>query len=461
MNRYTQPLTFFLCLLHGTLLVGIGGQVLGFTIPITSLQAAESTRQLHQEDGPQLVVGAELSVAAGNNITIPIALRTDGNVIAGIGLSIDFDETCLSFDPLDADNSGVPDSVSFDMSPQFFPSVSYDATDIDGEIDIIIADFSPPFAALAETEALINIVFGTTCQPQSDVGQTAAVTFSQQPAVSFSDPTGRSIAGEAIGGSVLILPNADFTPEPTATPTPELTLEPTLEPTATPADATTPQPAPSAISEPEIENQIPSVGNDSATTNEDVSVTIDVLANDIDPDGDALSISAVEPALHGTVILNSNNTLTYIPQLDFHGSDLFAYTASDRRGGEIPAIVRITVRSVNDPPVLLIAPSAQSSSTGDQVTLLVSATDPDTEQSQLTFSAEGLPPGVAIDPATGLITGTLAQDAAGNYITIITVSDGIQQDSVQFQWVVAGDESQKEEPTGEGFINYLYLPITQ
>ncbi|MCB0142261.1 MAG: putative Ig domain-containing protein, partial [Caldilineaceae bacterium] len=101
-----------------------------------------------------------------------------------------------------------------------------------------------------------------------------------------------------------------------------------------------------------------------------------------------------------------------------------------------------------DAPVILIAPGNQSNSVGEEVTLLISASDPDTDQALLTYSAEGLPPGLAIDSKSGLITGMVTDQAEGKYMAQLTVSDGELSDSVQFQWMV----SPKQTPT-------LYLPI--
>src|SRR5262249_50885019 len=53
--------------------------------------------------------------------------------------------------------------------------------------------------------------------------------------------------------------------------------------------------------------------------------------------------------------------------------------------------------------------------------LQLSATDPDGDS--LTFGATGLPPGLAVDPATGLVSGTFAS-GGGTYHVTATASDG-------------------------------------
>ena len=64
----------------------------------------------------------------------------------------------------------------------------------------------------------------------------------------------------------------------------------------------------------------------------------------------------------------------------------------------------------------------RSDAEGAVVNLSAGATDPDNDT--LTYSATGLPDGVSIDPATGLICGTIASGAAGSYPVEVTVRDG-------------------------------------
>ncbi|HCN07946.1 MAG TPA: thrombospondin, partial [Lentisphaeria bacterium] len=97
----------------------------------------------------------------------------------------------------------------------------------------------------------------------------------------------------------------------------------------------------------------PIAADDVGFTPEDTAVTIDVLANDEDPDEETLSISAiaVQPT-NGTLVINGGS-ITYTPAADFFGLDTFDYTISDGNGplSVDTATVTINVASVNDPPV--------------------------------------------------------------------------------------------------------------
>ena len=70
-----------------------------------------------------------------------------------------------------------------------------------------------------------------------------------------------------------------------------------------------------------------------------------LLANDSDADGDPLAVSGVDgaSAAGGTITANGSSSWTYTPPSGFVGSDSFAYTISDGRGGSATANVTITV----------------------------------------------------------------------------------------------------------------------
>ena len=79
------------------------------------------------------------------------------------------------------------------------------------------------------------------------------------------------------------------------------------------------------------------------TTSIDTAITIDVLANDIDADGDALRVMGLTVPLHGHVALNADQTVTYTPAPGFTGIDDFTYVADDGRNGQSTGIVMVEV----------------------------------------------------------------------------------------------------------------------
>jgi Ca2+-binding RTX toxin-like protein len=80
-------------------------------------------------------------------------------------------------------------------------------------------------------------------------------------------------------------------------------------------------------------NQPPTAVPDSFSTNQNAPLSIDLtalLANDSDPNGDSLSITAITAGTGGTVSL-SNGTVLFTPTDDFTGTATFSYTLSDGR----------------------------------------------------------------------------------------------------------------------------------
>ena len=85
--------------------------------------------------------------------------------------------------------------------------------------------------------------------------------------------------------------------------------------------------------------------DDTATVAQGAGPTaIAVLGNDVDLDGDGLSIVAVTSGKRGSVAITGGGTgLTYDPQANKHGADTFTYTVSDGHGGLDTATVSVTI----------------------------------------------------------------------------------------------------------------------
>jgi hypothetical protein len=103
-------------------------------------------------------------------------------------------------------------------------------------------------------------------------------------------------------------------------------------------------------------NHAPVAVSDLITTPEDVPVSINVMANDFDPDGNSTVISFFSQAGNGTVALNPNGTLTYSPKPDFNGHDGFSYRISDGLLQSANAIVTLTITPISDPPIANAGP---------------------------------------------------------------------------------------------------------
>ncbi|WP_161786371.1 Ig-like domain-containing protein [Methylobacter sp. BBA5.1] len=132
-------------------------------------------------------------------------------------------------------------------------------------------------------------------------------------------------------------------------------------------------------------NVDPVAEDDKAETDEDTAVEIDVLANDRDPDDDALTVTTVTPPVNGEATINSDNTVEYVPDANFNGTDNFTYTISDGDGGVATATVTVTVNAVNDAPAAV--DDAAATTIGKAVTIPVLANDSDADGDTLTITA--------------------------------------------------------------------------
>jgi FtsP/CotA-like multicopper oxidase with cupredoxin domain len=91
-------------------------------------------------------------------------------------------------------------------------------------------------------------------------------------------------------------------------------------------------------------NNPPTANDDSASTDENTAVTIEVLANDEDSDGtlEPSTVTVVTPPTDGQAIVNADGTITYMPDTGFTGTDSFEYTVEDDDGA-VSNIATVTV----------------------------------------------------------------------------------------------------------------------
>ncbi|WMO16971.1 tandem-95 repeat protein [Vibrio alginolyticus] len=171
-------------------------------------------------------------------------------------------------------------------------------------------------------------------------------------------------------------------------------------------------------------NDAPVAKDDAATTQEDTAVTIDVLPNDTDIDGDALRIdSASVPSEQGTVEI-VDGKLVFTPAENFHGDAEITYTVTD---GSLTdqATVNVTVNAVNDAPVVesSIADQALAEDfTPYSIDLNTAFSDVDNVDGELSFSVSGNS-NVLVSIENGIATISPTADWNGSEILIFTATD--------------------------------------
>jgi len=88
--------------------------------------------------------------------------------------------------------------------------------------------------------------------------------------------------------------------------------------------------------------------SDAVSVDEDNSVTINVLANDVDVNATTLAISQAPVNGSATVM---GSSIQYTPDADFNGADTIQYTVNSSANAVLSAVLTITVNDINDPPV--------------------------------------------------------------------------------------------------------------
>ncbi|HCH4160912.1 TPA: tandem-95 repeat protein, partial [Vibrio parahaemolyticus] len=169
-------------------------------------------------------------------------------------------------------------------------------------------------------------------------------------------------------------------------------------------------------------NDAPNAENDVITTEEDTAVTIDVLVNDSDVEGDALSIqSASVPSEQGSVDI-VDGKLVFTPAENFNGEATITYIVTD---GDLTdeAKVTVTVTPVNDSPVAVDDTTSIQEDTA--VTIDVMPNDTDVDGDTLSIQSASVPSDQGtVEIVDGKLVFTPAENFNGDAEVTYTVTDG-------------------------------------
>ena len=199
------------------------------------------------------------------------------------------------------------------------------------EVSITVADVDDDPHAVDDT---VEIDEDTTASGNVLTNDTDEDTPILAAALGTAPAHGTAVVGQ--DGSFTYVPNLDFAGMDSFTYT---VTDGTSTDTAT--VTVTVRPLPDA----------PVARADAATVDERQSVTIDVLANDTDPDvGEGRTVTIGTPPDNGTVVVTSGNTVVYTPNPGFAGTDRFGYVVVDAARLTASATVTVTVVDVPDAP---------------------------------------------------------------------------------------------------------------
>ena len=168
-------------------------------------------------------------------------------------------------------------------------------------------------------------------------------------------------------------------------------------------------------------NDTPVAITSSATVNEDAAITIDVLKDATDIDGDSLTINAITQASNGVVQI-SNNQIIYTPNQNFNGTDTFTYTITDGNGGQITKSITVSVNPINDTPVAITNSATINEDSTVTINVLDNATDIDGDS--LTIAAITQASNGVVQISNNQIKYTPNQNFNGTDTFTYTISDG-------------------------------------
>ncbi|MFC3030924.1 tandem-95 repeat protein [Pseudoalteromonas fenneropenaei] len=219
-------------------------------------------------------------------------------------------------------------------------------------VRIVVSDGnsdSTPFN-LPVTVRAVNDAPVITAQKSLTVAEDNALT------LSLSDLQVTDVDNAASDLSLVILPAQNYTASGLSV-TPASNFNGSLNVSVAVSDGSAQSSAVNLVVNVTAVNDAPLANNDSAqVTKGSGAVNINVLANDTDVDGDALTISAINYSGQGTATITSSG-ISYAPAANFVGSESLTYTVSDPSGATAMAQLTITVAE----------PSNNSSSSGGSI----------------------------------------------------------------------------------------------
>ncbi|HPO12378.1 MAG TPA: Ig-like domain-containing protein [Candidatus Hydrogenedentes bacterium] len=351
----------------------------------------------------------------------------------------------------DVDGNLVPDSVAITTPPQhgatsidpntgaitYTPNLNYNGPDA---FVYSVTDDGSPLPAMTSTASVAIDILAVNDPPA--VSDDAAVTLEDESVVVNVLGNDSDVDGNLVPASVAITaPPANGTTSVNpvtgaVTYTPNLNWHGTDSFTYRVTDDGAPLPSESTTGLVTITvnavNDAPATVADSANTDEDTPVTVDVLANDSDVDGALVAESVVvtQPPQHGAAVVNpATGAITYTPAANYNGNDAFEYQVTDD-GSPLPAqsslaTVTLIINAINDPP------DARTDSANTEedtpVVIDVLANDEDVDGNlvpgSVTVTRAPLHGSTAVNPATGGITYTPSADYNGNDSFLYAVTD--------------------------------------
>ena len=207
-------------------------------------------------------------------------------------------------------------------------------------------------------------------------------------------------------------------------------------------------------------NSAPKAVNDAFSTDENTSITYDVLGNDTDSDGDHLTISTKTDGTQGTVKIVEGK-IEYTPHSDYTGTDTFTYTISDGKGHTDTATVTVTIKEDEEKE------NTDPEASDDAFTIYVNTeksydvldNDHDDEGDTLTITAKTNGTHGTVEIVDGKIKYVPNLDYIGTDTFTYTISDGKDHTDTATVSVTIKQNEEKEnaapEASDDAFTTYV------
>ena len=200
-------------------------------------------------------------------------------------------------------------------------------------------------------------------------------------------------------------------------------------------------------------NDAPVASDITINATEDIVYT-GTLPAATDPDNAVLTYVLDGDANQGTVLVNSDGSFSYTPDLNSNGADSFTYTVSDGNGGSNTYTVTVIVTAVNDAPSV-ISSALTTTTENTAYSYVITTSDPD-NGTNLIISAGTLPTWLTlVDNGDGTATlfGTPTHAEVGDHSVVLQVSDGTligtQSFTVQVTGATNGPSTGDNGPGGD------------
>ncbi|MGB3733681.1 MAG: Ig-like domain-containing protein [Ilumatobacter sp.] len=337
---------------------------------------ATFTYTIEDDDGAASTATVTVSVPDGAPVAVDDAIATDSDTTVTIPvLDNDLDDngqtlTVISItqpdDPSVGSVSLVAGVVGFDPAAGFKGDVTFTYTIRDTALLTSTADVvvtvrnAPPIA--------------TDNSADTDAGTTVSIDVLSDDSDANADPLTIIGVGSPTGGAISVDGGVvTYTPDPGFKGLDSFPY--------TVSDGTDTSTATISV---RVANGPPVGAADRRQTESGTSVTIPVLANDTDPNGDVLTLSpgGISNPPNGSVVESPDGTLTYTPDPGFVGIDTFTYTLTD---GEDTSIATVTIIVIDRGPTAVDDAETTAPATAVAVDVLSNDTDPEDDVLSVIF----------------------------------------------------------------------------